>query len=84
MGTIRFAVLAIVAVLTAASANAEDCKSYPAGPKRFACASARHPGLVAKRAKCQQEVQSTGVRPGQSMHAVAYRDSMVACMQRRR
>ena len=43
MGMIKCAILAAAAALTAASANAEDCKAYPAGPKRFACASARYP-----------------------------------------
>ena len=84
MGMIRCAILAAAAALTAASANAEDCKAYPAGPKRFACASARYPGLVAKRDKCQQEAKNAGVRPGRSAHAIAYRDLVVACMQRGR
>jgi hypothetical protein len=39
----------LLVIIMASPACAEDCRAYPPGPQRFACASALHPGLVAKQ-----------------------------------
>lgn len=62
---------------------AEDCRIYPPGPQRFACASAKHPGLFAKRERCKRQAADIGVHPGRGMTGFTYKEDVVACMHRR-
>jgi hypothetical protein len=47
----------------ASPAPAENCRIYPPGPARFACASANHAGLIAKRERDKQRLQKWGFAP---------------------
>jgi hypothetical protein len=69
-------------VLFSSSAAAEDCRIYPPGRTRSACASAQHPGLVARREHCKQEAQSMSVNSRRGTQGLAFRDYVISCMQR--
>jgi hypothetical protein len=63
--------MAFVALFSS-SAAAEDCRIYPPGRARFACASAQHPGLVARREHCKQEAQSMSVNSKRGTQGLAF------------
>jgi hypothetical protein len=77
-------VLAFALALCAISAvsHAEDCRVYPPGPQRFACASQRHPGLSTKAERCKEEGQAMGLLPGKGGR-MALRDYVMSCMHRK-
>jgi hypothetical protein len=58
-----FSVAALVLFLFS-PASAEDCRKYPPGPFRFECASAKNPGLIAKRERCKQLATERGFKFG--------------------
>ena len=72
----------LLVIVTASPACAENCKAYPPGPQRFACASALHPGLVAKQQRCKQEGLNMGLAANKQHPAL--KQHVVACMQRGR
>jgi hypothetical protein len=72
----------LLVIIMASPACAEDCRAYPPGPQRFACASALHPGLVAKQQRCKQEAVNMGLAPNKQHPAV--KEYVIACMQRGR
>ncbi|MBR1127432.1 hypothetical protein [Bradyrhizobium iriomotense] len=63
-----------------AAAEAQPCKELPPGPQRFACASARNPGLSAKRDRCKEEGRKLGLTSNIGGKMGPY---VQACMQRR-
>jgi hypothetical protein len=73
--------LALCALSTASLA--QNCRMYPPGPERFACASQNHPGLLAKQERCKEEGRAIGLLPGAGGRK-ALGDFVMACMQRRR
>jgi hypothetical protein len=77
-------VLAVALALGAGSsaATAQDCKAYPPGPERFACASQAHPGLLNKQERCKAEGQTMGLQPGRGGR-FALEEFVSACMHRR-
>jgi hypothetical protein len=66
-------------------ARAEDCRQYPPGPARFDCASRTHPGLLARRERCQEEGRQMGLKPrgGAGGAGGGLSEFVIACMQRR-
>jgi len=78
----RTMIAAIVLCAAASAANAENCIQYPQGPARFDYASRNHPGLLAKRERCQEEGRQMGLRGGPGA-AGGMRGYVMACMQRR-
>jgi hypothetical protein len=74
------AALALCAGLSAATA--QDCKAYPPGPERFACASQAHPRLLNKQDRCKAEGQAMGLQPGRGGR-FALQGFVSACMHRR-
>jgi hypothetical protein len=78
------AVLTLALALCAVStvSHAEDCRMYPPGPQRFACASQRHPGLLIKAERCKEEGQAMGLLPGKGGR-FALHDFVMACMHRK-
>jgi hypothetical protein len=62
--SLKRAMAAIALSAAASAANAENCAQFPPGPARFDCASRNHPGLQAKRERCQQEGHQMGLKPG--------------------
>lgn len=74
--------LVCFALLASSDVHAQNCRMYPPGPQRFACASEQHPALVQKRERCRQEAAQMGLAQGPA--AKGLRDYVMACMQRRR
>jgi hypothetical protein len=72
--------LALCAVSTASPA--QNCRMYPPGPERFACASQNHPGLLIKQERCKEEGQAMGLLPGAGGRK-ALQDFVMACMHRK-
>jgi hypothetical protein len=63
-------------------ASAEDCRKYPPGPFRFQCASAKNPGLIAKRERCKQLATERGFKFGvQNKGAILPKHFIQGCMQ---
>jgi hypothetical protein len=79
----QFTITAIIAIAAVSPCFAEGCLMYPPGPQRFACASAIQPGLIEKRERCKQEAMEMGMRK-QRGEGGAFKEQVVACMQRRR
>jgi len=79
---IRVLTLALVLCAISPFSHAEDCRMYPAGPQRFACASQRHPGLLIKAEGCKEEGRAMGLLPGKGGR-MALRDYVMACMHRK-
>jgi hypothetical protein len=82
---LRTMIAAIALCAAASAANAENCMQYPQGPARFDCASRNHPGLLAKRERCQEEGRQMGLSGGRGAggNAGGMRGYVMACMQRR-
>jgi hypothetical protein len=80
--SLRHLPIIALAILVSAPARAEDCSKYPAGPSRFACYSAKNPGLIEKRDRCRQEANNAGLRIGTG--GGAHKGYVQACMQRQR
>ena len=79
----KFLPAIVFLALAASPARAEDCRIYPPGRERFACASAQHPGLLAKRERCKQEAEGAGSqRIMRGAQGVAFHDYVMRCMQR--
>jgi hypothetical protein len=70
----------LAVIMVASPASAEDCKAYPPGPQRLACASAAHPGMAAKRERCKQEGEGAGLSNRKTDQAL--KEYVVACMHR--
>lgn len=68
--------------LLTGTARAEDCRQYPPGPARFDCASRTHPGLLARRERCQEEGRQMGLKPRGGAGG-GLSEFVIACMQRR-
>ena len=81
---VRTAIAAIALFTAAASANAQDCMQYPPGHFRFECASRIHPGLLARRERCDEEGQQMELRHGGGHEGVAggLRGYVRGCMRR--
>jgi hypothetical protein len=76
-----FSVAALVLFLFS-PASAEDCRKYPPGPFRFQCASAKNPGLIAKRERCKQLASERGFKFGvQNKGATLPKHFIQGCMQ---
>ena len=71
---------AFVLLTACASARAQGCRELPPGPARFECASRNHPGLEAKRERCQNEARQMGLGLD---HTKGMREYVEACMHRR-
>ena len=54
--------LTLCAIPTASPA--QNCRMYPPGPERFACASQNHPGLSNKLERCREAGKAIGLLPG--------------------
>jgi hypothetical protein len=82
---LRTMIAAIALCAAASTANAEDCMQYPQGRFRFECASRKHPELLAKRERCQEEGRQMGLHGGRGAqgNAGGMRGYVMACMQRR-
>jgi hypothetical protein len=77
---------ALVAFSTTASAAlAEDCRAFPPGPDRHACALREHPGMLgAKLEHCKQLASERGFSGGAgSKRPGGMRDFVQACVQGR-
>ncbi len=55
-------------------------RANPPGPQRFACASAQHPGMVAKQARCKEAAMQMGLSES---HGGGLQQDVMACMQRK-
>jgi len=73
--------LAALATLVPGPAAAQSCASYAPGSSRFACLSAKNPGLIAKRERCKEEAARMGIRLEKRS---GLKDYVIACMQRGR
>ena len=80
----KYIPLIVVMASLSSSAAAEDCRIYPPGRARFACASAQHPGLITKREHCKQEAQGMSVNSRRGTQGLGFRDYVMSCMQRGR
>jgi hypothetical protein len=69
----KYIPLIVFVALFASSAAAEDCRIYPPGRARFACASAQHPGLVARREHCKQEAEGMSVNARVGTQGIGFR-----------
>jgi len=78
----KYIPLIVVMASLSSSAAAEDCRIYPPGRARFACASAQHPGLITKREHCKQEAQGMSVNSRRGTQGLGFRDYVMSCMQR--
>lgn len=78
----RFALSLLLPVVISSAASAEDCSKFAPGPSKFACVSAKNPGAVAKRDRCQQEARAQGLQPKRG-EGGAYPAFVRACMARR-
>lgn len=84
--TIRFVFAVLLSLgLPTVAARAEDCRAYPPGPMRFACASRTHPGLIEKQERCQEEGRRMGLKPAGGLQGAGggLKEYVQACMQRR-
>ncbi len=55
------------------------CPPLPAaGPQRFACASAQHPGMIVKKARCKEAGLQIGLNEA---HGGGLQQYVMACMQ---
>jgi hypothetical protein len=82
-GAIVATLLALAA--SASTALAEDCRAYPPGPDRRACAMREHPERVAARQEhCKQLASERGFTSGVgSKHPGGMRDFVQSCMRGR-
>ena len=80
-------ILAALVTLSASvpAAFAEDCRAFPPGPDRHACAMREHPERFgAKQQHCKQLASERGFTGGAgSKRANEMRDFVQACMQGR-
>jgi hypothetical protein len=80
----RAAAKSIAAAISLSSVStislAQNCKQYPPGPERFACASQEHPGMIVKQQRCQETGRQMGLREG---HDGGMKEFVLACMQRK-
>ena len=72
--------LAIALCAVSTASQSEDCRTYPPGPQRFACASAQHPGMLAKQARCREAGMQMGLSDS---HRGGLQQYVMACMQRK-
>ena len=80
-GAIVVTLLALAA--SASTALAEDCRAFPQGPDRRACAMREHPERVAARQEhCKQLASERGFSSGGGSKR-DMRDFVQACMQGR-
>ncbi len=81
----RLLLTALLCIGSLSVTHAEDCRQYPPGPARFACASRTHPGLLAKQERCQEEGRRMGLKPAGGLGGAGggLREYVQACMQRR-
>lgn len=81
----RLVVAPVLVAAALSTAHAQDCKEYPPGPARFACASRNHPGLLAKRERCKEQGRQMGLKPrgGLGGEGGGLKEFVLACMQRR-
>jgi hypothetical protein len=82
MVLIRPLVAAVLLAGVAAQARAEDCRQYPPGPARAACASRTHPGFAAKQQHCQEEGRAIGLQRAPGAAGSGLKGYVQACMQR--
>jgi hypothetical protein len=79
--SVRTTIMVLLACAMSPVAHAEDCRQYPHGPERFACASRKHPELLERREQCRQQGLQMGLRnKGQGG---TLRNFVQACMHRR-
>ena len=78
---IKVLTLALALWSVSTVSQADDCRMYPPGPKRFACASQKNPALLGKQERCKEKGQAMGLLPGSGgRHALE--NFVMACMQR--
>lgn len=80
--TVRMTIMVLPLMCAVSSdADAEDCRQYPQGPERFACASRNHPGLLEKREQCRQQGLQMGLK--NKGEGGALKAFVQGCMHRR-
>lgn len=80
----KYLSVAAIMFFLSSPASAEDCMKYPPGPFRFQCASAKNPGLIARRERCQQLAMESGYKMGvQNKGAITPKTFIQGCMQSR-
>jgi len=79
---VRYFSIAVLMLFLFSPASAEDCMQYPPGPFRFECASAKNPGLIAKRERCKELARERGYTFGvHNKGAIKPKDFVQGCMQ---
>jgi hypothetical protein len=76
----RVFTFALALSATSTASETEDCRTYPPGPQRLACASAQHPGMIAKQARCKEAGMQMGLNEA---HGGGLQQYVMACMQRK-